>query len=270
MEELKRFLRQRIELDEMWILPTPLSQGRCSPEPTTVEPVKRTPKTAQSSPAAIPAEQTELVVYSSDEAKYCELNQYTTLDELQSGICDCMRCPLGRTRNKFVFGIGSQTTDLMFIGEAPGADEDMQGFPFVGRAGQLLTEMMTEAGIVRDDVYICNVLKCRPPNNRDPEPQEVSVCEGYLHRQIELIQPKLLVALGRIAAQTLLRKPNVAMGVLKTQEHSYRGVPLMVVYHPAYTIRNIPKLKPEAIADLILVRDRLIELGGVRGIAVSE
>jgi uracil-DNA glycosylase family 4 len=163
-------------------------------------------------------------------------------------IKECLLCPLGKTRTHFVFGVGNPGARLMFIGEAPGRDEDIQGIPFVGRAGQLLTLMIQAIGMKREDVYIANVLKCRPPNNRDPLPAEIDKCEPYLLKQIELIAPKLIVALGRFASASLL-KTNAALGSLREKIHSYNNVPLIVTYHPAALLRN-PSLKKQTWEDL--------------------
>jgi DNA polymerase len=163
-------------------------------------------------------------------------------------IKDCQRCALGMTRTHFVFGVGNPNADLMFVGEAPGRDEDLQGIPFVGRAGQLLTLMIQAIGLKREDVYIANVLKCRPPNNRDPLPAEIEKCEPYLLKQIELIAPKLIVALGRFACASLL-KTTEALGSLREKIHSYNEVPLVVTYHPAALLRN-PSLKKQTWDDL--------------------
>jgi uracil-DNA glycosylase family 4 len=163
-------------------------------------------------------------------------------------IRDCQRCALGSTRTHFVFGVGHPNAELMFIGEAPGRDEDIQGIPFVGRAGQLLTLMIQAIGLRREDVYIANVLKCRPPNNRDPLPAEVEKCEPYLLKQIELIAPKLIVALGRFACASLL-KTSEALGSLREKIHNYNNVPLIVTYHPAALLRN-PLLKKQTWEDL--------------------
>ena len=160
-----------------------------------------------------------------------------TLDDLNGQICTCRKCPLGETRNSFVFGVGNPQADVVLIGEAPGAEEDKQGFPFVGRAGQLLDKILEAIGWSRDDVYICNILKCRPPNNRDPLSSEVELCEPYLHRQLEIIRPKAILALGRISAQTLLRT-NDSLTKLRASVHRYHGIPLMVTYHPAALLRN--------------------------------
>ncbi|MCR4300242.1 MAG: uracil-DNA glycosylase [Sulfuricaulis sp.] len=157
--------------------------------------------------------------------------------ELESAVRTCTKCSLHVTRTQTVFGVGDRQAQWMFIGEAPGADEDRQGEPFVGRAGQLLNAILFALGLKREDVYIANVLKCRPPGNRDPQPEEVAQCEPYLLRQIELIKPRLIVALGRHAAHSLL-KTEVALGKLRGQQHSYHGTPLFVTYHPAYLLRN--------------------------------
>jgi DNA polymerase len=169
----------------------------------------------------------------SDEGWKAEL----TLDGLYDRICTCRKCPLGETRTNFVFGVGNPDANIVLIGEAPGAEEDKQGYPFVGRAGQLLNKILEAIDLSRDEVYICNILKCRPPNNRDPLSTEVELCEPYLHRQLEIIRPKAMLALGRIAAQTLLRT-NDSLTKLRASVHQYQGIPLMVTYHPAALLRN--------------------------------
>lgn len=170
----------------------------------------------------------------------------------------CTRCRLAQGRNKVVFGAGNSDADLMLIGEAPGAEEDRQGLPFVGAAGELLTRILTAIEMRREDVYIANILKCRPPGNRDPQPDEVSSCRGYLERQIELIQPKIIVALGRIAAQTLLGN-DTPIGRMRGQWYRVMGIPAMVTYHPAALLRN-QALKRPTWEDMQQVRDRLREL----------
>jgi DNA polymerase len=157
--------------------------------------------------------------------------------ELEAEVHVCTKCSLHKTRTQTVFGVGHRHAKWMFIGEAPGADEDRQGEPFVGKAGQLLNAILFAMGLKREEVYICNVLKCRPPGNRDPQPEEVAQCEPYLIRQIELIRPQLIVALGRHAAHSLL-KTEVPLGKLRGQKLSYHGTPLFVTYHPAYLLRN--------------------------------
>lgn len=157
---------------------------------------------------------------------------------LESAVKGCQKCALHATRTQTVFGVGSHSAQWMFVGEAPGADEDAQGEPFVGRAGQLLNSMLFALGLKREEVYIANVLKCRPPGNRDPQPGEVEQCEPYLIRQIELIQPRLIVALGRHAAHSLL-KTDLPLARLRGQTLSYQGIPLVVTYHPAYLLRTL-------------------------------
>lgn len=161
----------------------------------------------------------------------------TTLDDLHERISSCMDCPLGASRTNFVFGSGNPNADLMIVGEAPGADEDAQGLPFVGRAGQLLTKILEAIEIQRDDVYICNILKCRPPNNRKPLASETDSCEPYLWKQIQLVQPRYILALGLTAANTLLKNKE-SMASLRGTIHDYQGIPMVVTYHPAALLRN--------------------------------
>lgn len=159
------------------------------------------------------------------------------LIDLNKQICTCLKCGLGKTRTKFVFGVGNPNADVLVIGEAPGADEDAQGEPFVGRAGQLLNKILEAVQFKREEVYIANILKCRPPNNRRPNPSEVEQCEPYLWKQVEMIKPKLILCLGLTAAQTLL-KTDESLTQLRTSIHDYRGVPVYVTYHPAALLRN--------------------------------
>jgi DNA polymerase len=162
----------------------------------------------------------------------------TSLDELRAAIGDCQRCKLAPHRTNLVFGVGNPSARLVFVGEGPGADEDAQGEPFVGRAGQLLTEIITKGmRLRREDVYIANVIKCRPPGNRNPEPDEVASCEPFLLRQLELIAPEVVVALGKFAAQTLLRT-KTPITQLRGRWFDYRGIRLMPTFHPAYLLRN--------------------------------
>lgn len=171
---------------------------------------------------------------------------------LQLAVAGCTKCDLHKTRKKTVFGVGDSAARWMFIGEAPGADEDTQGEPFVGRAGQLLNAMLFAMGLKRAEVYIANVLKCRPPGNRDPQPNEVECCEPYLLRQISLIQPKLIVALGRHAAHSLL-KTDAPLSRLRGQRLVYHGTSLVVTYHPAYLLRS-PGEKRKVWTDLCLAK----------------
>lgn len=160
-------------------------------------------------------------------------------DTLAAQVAACTRCALHETRKQTVFGTGDRHADWMLIGEAPGADEDRQGEPFVGRAGQLLNEMLFAAGFRREQVYIANILKCRPPGNRNPLPEEVVCCQGYLQRQIELVKPRIILALGGIAAQNLLHT-ELSVGRLRGTRHGYGpdDIPLVVTYHPAYLLRS--------------------------------
>jgi len=170
--------------------------------------------------------------------RYPGLEKITDLDMLRQFIGDCTRCKLAPGRTKLVFGVGNPNAELMFVGEAPGADEDLQGEPFVGRAGQLLTDIIERGmGMSRNDVYICNVIKCRPPQNRNPEPDEVSTCEPFLFRQIDLVQPKVIVGLGTFAVQALL-KVKTPISKLRGNWHEMRGIKLMPTFHPAYLLRN--------------------------------
>ena len=178
------------------------------------------------------------------------------LDQFCNSISLCKECELGYTRNNFVFGTGDPHADLMLIGEAPGEEEDQKGEPFVGRAGKLLDKILRAINKNRKEgVYITNVLKCRPPNNRDPLPSEVSKCEPYLLKQITMIQPKVIVALGRISGKTLLQK-DILLKDMRGMIHDYHGIPLKVTYHPAALLRN-PNFKKFAWEDFQWVRDYL-------------
>jgi DNA polymerase len=177
-----------------------------------------------------------------------------TLDEIRRELGDCKRCKLCNGRTQIVFGVGNPRAELVFVGEGPGADEDAQGIPFVGKAGQLLTKMIEAMQFKRDDVYICNVVKCRPPNNRNPEPDEIEACEPFLKAQLKSIQPKVIVALGKFAAQTLLRV-ETPITRLRGQWRTYEGVPLMPTFHPAYLLRQ-PDEKRLAWMDLQEVMKR--------------
>jgi uracil-DNA glycosylase len=171
--------------------------------------------------------------------------------ELEGAVKSCTLCPLHQTRTQAVFGVGNRNAQWMVIGEAPGADEDRQGEPFVGRAGQLLNSMLKAIGLKREQVFIANILKSRPPNNRDPRPEEVRACLPYLFRQIELVNPQLILCVGRIAAQTLL-ETDTAIGKLRGQLHRIAGNrPMIVTYHPAYLLRS-PGEKRKSWADLLL------------------
>ena len=179
-----------------------------------------------------------------------------TLEELSAVIGDCRRCKLCDGRKNIVFGVGNPEAELMFVGEGPGQDEDEQGVPFVGRAGGLLTKIITDGmGLSRDDVYIANIIKCRPPGNRNPEPDEIVACEPFLQRQIAIVRPRVIVTLGKFATHTLLRE-RTPISKLRGNWLEYHGVPVMPTFHPAYLLRN-PADKRIVWADIQLVMQRL-------------
>jgi uracil-DNA glycosylase len=193
-----------------------------------------------------------------DTSGVIALTPVNALADVRADIGDCTRCKLHTLgRSQIVFGVGNPQADLMFVGEAPGADEDIQGVPFVGRAGQLLTKIIEAIGMKREDVYIANVIKCRPPQNRNPEPDEVEKCEPFLFRQIDVIKPKVIVALGKFGAQTLLRTLD-PISRLRGRVFEYRGAKLIPTFHPAYLLRN-PSSKREVWEDMKLVRKLLTE-----------
>jgi len=189
-----------------------------------------------------------------DAADSCAPPGELDWDALAARVAVCQKCGLHESRRQAVFGVGNRNADWMVIGEAPGADEDRQGEPFVGKAGRLLNEMLRAAGFARADVYIANILKCRPPGNRDPRPDEVAACGDYLRRQVELVAPKLILAVGRIAAQNLLQCEE-PVGRLRGEVHRLEpsGLPVIVTYHPAYLLRS-PAQKRKAWSDLCLAR----------------
>jgi uracil-DNA glycosylase family 4 len=206
------------------------------------------PRTAAvDSPAALEADVPAALVPSAGEGA-------PDWDTLAATVAACQRCELHQGRTQTVFGVGARRARWMIIGEAPGQEEDRKGEPFVGRAGQLLNSMLEALGMRRGEVYIANILKCRPPNNRDPQPDEVAQCEGYLARQIELISPRIILCVGRIAAQNLL-KTQTPIGKLRGQQYHYgpQAVPVVVTYHPAYLLRS-PAEKRRAWQDLLFAR----------------
>ncbi len=179
--------------------------------------------------------------------------------KLAAEVARCTRCDLHRERTQTVFGIGNLSADLLIIGEAPGAEEDRLGEPFVGRAGKLLNSMLRAIGLTREQVYIANILKCRPPGNRDPSPEEVANCASYLARQVDIIRPRMILAVGRIAAQNLLHR-TTPIGKMRGQRYTYGDpeIPVIVTYHPAYLLRS-PREKRKAWADLLLVKELIEE-----------
>ena len=188
-----------------------------------------------------------------------EFDNITSLENFDNLINTCQKCGLGATRDKFVFGVGNPNADLMIIGEAPGAEEDKQGIPFVGRAGKLLNDILIAIKFNREDVFIANILKCRPPNNRDPLPEEREVCKPYLYKQIDLVQPRIILLLGKVAANVLLNN-NDSLMKMRGSVHEINGVKTMVTYHPAALLRNPNWKKPtwEDVQKLRKLYDQLV------------
>jgi DNA polymerase len=232
---------------------------RGAAEPAAVE--ERAPAPMPVAPPQVLAlESAALVALPADAAMAASLGGDAAVwESLQSQVRACTRCGLHRGRTQTVFGVGRRDAELLVIGEAPGADEDRQGEPFVGRAGQLLNEMLRAIGLPRRDVFIANILKCRPPGNRDPQPEEASACTPYLAQQIGLVRPRAILAVGRIAAQWLLQSDS-PIGRLRGRVFQYGepGTPLIVTYHPAYLLRS-PVEKAKAWADLCMVKDLLLK-----------
>ncbi len=252
--------RQKAYLEAMGIT---LWERRVAPEPPAPAPrvpVSQAPAYAEPTP---PAAQPEAPASGSEPAlteprvppvAVAQGDDIAGLgwDALRARVAACERCELHKTRTQTVFGVGNTQADWMIIGEAPGAEEDRQGEPFVGRAGKLLDAMLQAVGLAREKVFIANILKCRPPNNRDPRPEEAGQCRAYLHRQIELVAPKLILVVGRIAAHNLLNT-DTPVGKLRGKVHRYEGtaIPVIVTYHPAYLLRK-PQDKRKAWQDLRL------------------
>jgi uracil-DNA glycosylase len=238
--------------------PPPAPVGRVEPHPA--EPPSATATLVEDAPpvedgaAATPVED--------GAAEDAPVDRALRLKRLREELGACRRCRLGDTRQHLVFGVGSAEAGVLFIGEAPGRDEDLQGEPFVGAAGQLLTKMIEAMGLRREDVYIANIIKCRPPDNRDPAPDEIGACEPFLRAQVEIIAPRLIVALGNHAAKTLLRT-DVGITRLRGRFHAYQGIPLMPTFHPAYLLRN-PEEKRAAWQDLKMVMAEMDRLGLAR------
>jgi len=233
------------------VAPSRQSTLRETPSPEAI--AKPAPMTLESPPGFVP-----MVAPAAGPSLFEAVNTVVddTLLKIREDLGDCTRCKLHKGRNKLVFGDGNPKAQLVFVGEGPGADEDRQGLPFVGRAGKLLTQMIEAMGLERRDVYICNVVKCRPPENRTPEPDEVATCSPYLLRQIDVINPKVIVCLGAVAAKTLL---NTTRGIshYRGEWLEWRGRKLMATYHPAYLLRN-PPAKADVWRDLQKV---MAELG---------
>jgi uracil-DNA glycosylase len=219
-------------------------------EPPPPQPAERAGTADFAGPAGIAPP--GLVVGAADRELFASMTHLESLDAVASAVASCTRCPLHATALNPVPGVGNPDADLMIVGEAPGATEDERGEPFVGAAGQLLTKILAAVQLRREDVFICNVLKHRPPGNRNPMPDEVTACRPYLFRQFELVRPRAILALGTFAAQTLL-ETKLTIGKLRTQVHRFHGVPLIVTYHPAALLRN-PSWKRPTWEDVQLVR----------------
>ena len=230
-----RFPQQIASISEDIALPKPVQK------PQPVKPINAPPP---------PPPKLNVLPRSSDVSLFESMNKVAddSLPKILADIGDCTRCKLHRGRNKLVFGDGNPNAQLVFVGEGPGRDEDAQGLPFVGRAGKLLNQMIEAMGLQRKDVYICNVVKCRPPENRAPEKDEVEICSPFLLRQLDAIAPKVIVCLGSVAAQTLL-ETNRGISHFRGQWLDFRGRKLMATYHPAYLLRN-PSAKGEVWKDL--------------------
>ncbi|HMQ10907.1 MAG TPA: uracil-DNA glycosylase [Oligoflexia bacterium] len=192
--------------------------------------------------------------------KETSAKEVKTLENVYQELGNCQRCQLHSTRKNIVFGVGNKNADLMIVGEAPGRDEDIKGEPFVGRAGQLLTKIIEAIGLSREEIYIANIIKCRPPENRNPEPEEIEQCEPFLIKQIQSIQPKVICCVGKFAAHTLL-KTETPISKLRGQFAEYEGIALMPTYHPAYLLRN-PSAKKYVWEDMQLVHAKLSQLTG--------
>ena len=238
-------------------MPTPVLLGPGEPHPPAPKEMEQVSEASPASPPTLaqpipPQPSAELPGLG--EPTQNPLSRLS-LAELETLAKDCTQCRLHQGRTHVVFGIGNPHAELMFAGEAPGRDEDRQGEPFVGRAGQLLTRIIEAMGLKRQDVYIANVIKCRPPNNRNPEADEIARCEPYLIRQIELVKPRLIVALGTFAAQTLLQT-KLPISQLRGRFHTYQGVKLMPTFHPAFLLRN-PERKRAVWEDMQAVQREL-------------
>jgi uracil-DNA glycosylase len=228
----------------------PQKSATVSEEITLPKPVQKPQPAKLTGATALPSPKLNVFPRSSDVSLFDSMNRIAndSLPRILADIGDCTRCKLHRGRTKLVFGDGNPNAQLVFVGEGPGRDEDAQGLPFVGRAGRLLTQMIEAMGLQRKDVYICNVVKCRPPENRTPQKDEVETCSPFLLRQLDAIAPKVVVCLGSVAAQTLL-ETNRGISHFRGEWLDFRGRKLMATYHPAYLLRN-PSAKGEVWKDL--------------------
>jgi uracil-DNA glycosylase len=241
---------QDIEIDLFYRDRFPQQTAAVTKEITLPKPVQKAQPVKLNAPAVQPAKKLGVLPRTSNVSLFESMNKIAgdSLPAIIGDIGDCTRCKLHRGRTKLVFGDGNPKAELVFVGEGPGRDEDAQGLPFVGRAGKLLTQMIEAMGLQRQDVYICNVVKCRPPENRTPEKDEVETCSPFLLRQLDAISPKVIVCLGSVAAQTLL-ETNRGISHFRGEWLDFRGKKLMATYHPAYLLRN-PSAKGEVWKDL--------------------
>ncbi|HAX49957.1 MAG TPA: uracil-DNA glycosylase [Ignavibacteria bacterium] len=224
-----------------------------APKPKVRKPAANTVQNNKSAVA-------EIDIFGNENIKREEWEFAESLDELNSKINTCMKCGLGKTRTNFVFGVGNPKADVVVIGEAPGADEDSQGEPFVGKAGQLLNKILEATGFSRDEVFILNILKCRPPGNRNPAPDEVELCRPYLEKQLKLINPKLILLLGKVASESLL-KTKEPLNKLRGKTHDYKGWKVRVTFHPAALLRN-PNWKRPTWEDMLEFKALYEEMTG--------
>ncbi len=227
-----------------WEPPAPPPQPTTQRQPAAPQPTRSRPRTQpQITPPRPP--------------RQAPASQGSALDAIRAELGDCQQCGLHQGRRNIVFGVGNPAARVVVVGEAPGRDEDLSGEPFVGRSGQLLTRMLAAIGVAREDAYICNVLKCRPPRNRDPEPDEIATCSPFMTRQIQAIAPKVIITSGRFASQTVLGL-DLSMGRLRGTIRSFHSIPVVPMYHPAYLLRN-PSAKRAAYEDLLTVQSILLE-----------
>ncbi len=260
---------QDIGIDLFYSDRYPRQNASITEETTLPKSVRRTEPVKLTRTAPQPAPKSDSLPAVPGVSLFDSMNKIAgdSLPRILGDIGECTRCKLHRGRTKLVFGDGNPKADLVFVGEGPGRDEDAQGLPFVGRAGKLLTQMIEAMGLQRQDVYICNVVKCRPPENRTPEKDEVETCSPFLLRQLDAISPKVIVCLGSVAAQTLL-ETNRGISHFRGQWLEFRGTKLMATYHPAYLLRN-PSAKGEVWKDLQKVM-AVLGLQGKKGPSAGE
>ena len=234
LKQIAKELKNYLEFQQSMGVKTLPKRNATPDDSASVASEKKEPETQTMNKKVEPVDENIITI---DEPADLFDSKVMTLEEIREEIGDCTRCPLHEGRTNLVFGDGNPKARLVFVGEGPGRDEDIQGKPFVGRSGQLLTKIIEAMGLTREDVYICNVVKCRPPNNRTPEPDEMSTCEQFLFKQLRYIKPEVVVCLGATAAKSIL-KTKASLGSLRGKFHKYSGSKLMVTYHPAALLRN--------------------------------